>query len=104
MGLALVALFLVAAVAGGDLGSAPLTLGAAQPTQRRRPGFIYAVLGVAYAVLLGLMVVAVWQSWEAADSNATEGANELAAIFWLAHGLPESEGRHIARQHPSAGA
>ena len=58
-------------------------------------GFIYAVLSVAYALLLGLMVVAVWQSWEAADSNSTEGANELAAIFWLAHGLPESEGRHI---------
>lgn len=24
-------------------------------------GFIYAVLGIAYAVLLGLMVVAVWE-------------------------------------------
>jgi hypothetical protein len=57
--------------------------------------FSYAVLGVAYAVLLDPMVVAVWQSWEAADSNATEKANELAAIFWLALGLPESEGWHI---------
>src|SRR5918993_1917988 len=26
-------------------------------------GFIYAVLGVVYAVLLGLMVVAVWEEW-----------------------------------------
>jgi hypothetical protein len=41
------------------------------------------------------VVVAVWQSWETADSNATEEANELAAILWLDHGLPESEGRHI---------
>jgi hypothetical protein len=58
-------------------------------------GFIYAVLGVAYAVLLGLMVVAVWQDWQAAHDSATQEANELAAVFWLAHGLPEPEGRHI---------
>ena len=29
-------------------------------------GFIYAVLGVAYAVLLGLMLIAVWEKWNAA--------------------------------------
>jgi hypothetical protein len=50
---------------------------------------------VAYAVLLGLMVVAVWQDWQAAQDSATQEANELAAVFWLAHGLPEPEGRHI---------
>jgi uncharacterized membrane protein YraQ (UPF0718 family) len=70
------------------------------PTERRLEhndvaGFIYAVLGVAYAVLLGLMVVAVWQDWQAAQDSATQEANELAAVFWLAHGLPEPEGRHI---------
>ncbi|HEY6582023.1 MAG TPA: hypothetical protein VIZ60_12945 [Rubrobacter sp.] len=70
------------------------------PIERRQAhndvaGFIYAVLGVAYAVLLGLMVVAVWQDWEAARDSATQEANELAAVFWLAHGLPEAEGRHI---------
>jgi uncharacterized membrane protein YraQ (UPF0718 family) len=70
------------------------------PIERRQAhndvaGFIYAVLGVAYAVLLGLMVVAVWQDWEAARDSATQEANELAAVFWLAHGLPEPEGRHI---------
>ena len=70
------------------------------PIERRREhndvaGFIYAVLGVAYAVLLGLMVVAVWQDWQAAHDSATQEANELDAVFWLAHGLPEPEGRHI---------
>src|SRR5436190_14948612 len=70
------------------------------PTERRKQhndvaGFIYAVLGVTYAVLLGLMLVAVWQDWEAAQESATQEANELAAVFWLAHGLPEPEGRHI---------
>jgi uncharacterized membrane protein YraQ (UPF0718 family) len=58
-------------------------------------GFIYAVLGVAYTVLLGLMVVAVWQDWQAAQDSATQEANDLAAVFWLAHGLPQPEGRHI---------
>jgi uncharacterized membrane protein YraQ (UPF0718 family) len=58
-------------------------------------GFIYAVLGVAYAVLLGLMVVAVWQDWQDARDSATQEANELSAVFWLAHGLPEPEARHI---------
>ena len=71
------------------------------PTERRQEhndvaGFIYAVLGVAYAVLLGLMVVAVWQDWQDARDSATQEANELSAVFWLAHGLPEEpEARHI---------
>jgi hypothetical protein len=58
-------------------------------------GFIYAVLGVAYAVLLGLMVVAVWQDWQAAKDTATDEANELAAVFWIAHALPEPQARHV---------
>ena len=58
-------------------------------------GFIYAVLGVAYAVLLGLMVVAVWEDWQAARTTASNEANEVAEIFWLAHALPQPEGRHI---------
>ena len=46
------------------------------PIERRQEhndvaGFIYAVLGVAYAVLLGLMVVAVWQDWQDARDSAT---------------------------------
>jgi Protein of unknown function (DUF4239) len=70
------------------------------PIERRQEhndvaGFIYAVLGVAYAVLLGLMVVADWQDWQQAQETATQEANELDAVFWLAHGLPEPEGRHI---------
>ncbi len=69
-------------------------------TERRRQhndvaGFIYAVLGVAYAVLLGLMLIAVWGEWDAADATATDEANKVAEIFWLAHQLPQPEGRHI---------
>jgi len=69
-------------------------------TERRKQhndvaGFIYAVLGVAYAVLLGLMLVAVWEKWDAAEATTADEANELAGIFWYAHALPQPEGRHI---------
>ena len=58
-------------------------------------GFIYAVLGVVYAVLLGLMVVAVWEQWKAATGRADQEASELAELFWIADRMPESEGHHI---------
>jgi hypothetical protein len=58
-------------------------------------GFIYAVLGVAYAVLLGLVLIAVWEKWDAAEAVTTDEANELAGIFYYAHALPQPEGRHV---------
>ena len=58
-------------------------------------GFIYAVLGVAYAVLMGLILIAVWEQWEAAKITADDEANEVAEVFWVAHRLPQPEGRHI---------
>jgi hypothetical protein len=70
------------------------------PTQRRMQhndvaGFIYAVLGVSYAVLLGLVLIAVWEKWDAADTLTADEANELAGLFYWAHALPQPEGRHI---------
>jgi hypothetical protein len=44
-------------------------------------GFMYAVLGVAYAVLLGLMVVAVWQDYEVAEASAAKEANAVSTVF-----------------------
>jgi hypothetical protein len=58
-------------------------------------GFIYAVLGVAYAVLLGFMVIAVWEQWNAAIAATDQEASEVAEVFWLAHRLPEPEGRRL---------
>jgi Protein of unknown function (DUF4239) len=69
-------------------------------TERRKQqndvaGFIYAVLGVAYAVLLGLMLIAVWEKWNSAEDVSSDEANELAGIFYWAHALPQPEGRHV---------
>jgi Protein of unknown function (DUF4239) len=58
-------------------------------------GFIYAALGVIYAVLIALVVIAVWEEYDAASVTVEQEANALAEIFWLAHRLPESEGTHI---------
>jgi protein-S-isoprenylcysteine O-methyltransferase Ste14 len=56
-------------------------------------GFIYAALGVIYAVLLALVVIAVWEEFGRARVTVESEANALAEIFWLAHRLPEPE-RH----------
>ncbi len=58
-------------------------------------GFIYAVVGIVYAVLLALVVIASWEEHEAAKETVESEANELAEVFWLAHSLPESEGRQL---------
>ncbi len=57
-------------------------------------GFIYAVLGVAYAVLLAF-IIAVWEQYQAARDTSDREANELAELYWLAYQLPESEGRQV---------
>ena len=61
-------------------------------------GFIYAVLGVTYAVLLGLMVIAVWEQWEAAKHTADDEASSLAEIFWIADRLPDPTGQNVQEQ------
>ena len=58
-------------------------------------GFIYAVLGVIYAVLMALVVIAVWEDFAEARDTAEREASELADVFRLAHPLPDPEGRQL---------
>jgi Protein of unknown function (DUF4239) len=58
-------------------------------------GFIYAALGVIYAVLLALVVIAVWEEFQAANETVEQEANATAEIAWLGNRLPEPEGSHI---------
>ena len=81
------------------------------PADSRSPhndvaGFIYAALGVIYAVLLALVVIAVWEEYNAASETVEQEANALAEIFWLAHRLPEPEGvelQELARGYAEEG-
>jgi hypothetical protein len=69
----------------------------AQSRQRHNDvaGFIYAALGVIYAVLLALVVITVWEEYQAASETVEQEANSVAEIFLLGHELPEPEGAHI---------
>ena len=58
-------------------------------------GFIYAALGVIYAVLMALVVIAVWEEYGAASDTVEQEANAAADIFWLADQLPEPRGTHV---------
>src|ERR671919_1343122 len=71
-----------------------------EPASSRRQhndvaGFIYAALGVIYAVLLALVVIAVWEQYGAARETVEQEANAAADIFWLANQLPEPRGTHV---------
>jgi hypothetical protein len=50
-------------------------------------GFKFAVLGVVYAVLLGLAVVSVWEKFSDAEGAATREAASLVAMYRLSGGL-----------------
>src|ERR671920_1387884 len=54
-------------------------------------GFLYAVVGVVYAVLLALLVIAVWQHYQKANETVESEASAVGEIAWLAHRLPEPE-------------
>jgi hypothetical protein len=58
-------------------------------------GFIYAVLGVSYAVLLAFVVIAVWQDYKTAQTNVESEANELAGVYLLADRFPGSSGERV---------
>jgi hypothetical protein len=66
------------------------------PSEKRQEhndvaGFLYAVVGVVYAVLLALLVIAVWELYQRARETVESEANAVAEIAWLAHRLPEPE-------------
>jgi hypothetical protein len=84
----------LAALAGFELVHRLVPAGARQQ-HNDVAGFIYAALGVIYAVLLALVVIAVWEEYQAAAETVEQEANATAEIFWLGYELPEPEGTHI---------
>ena len=61
-------------------------------------GFLYAVVGIVYAVLLALLVIAVWEQYQRALETVEGEADSVADIAWLAHRLPEPE-RYQLQEH-----
>jgi hypothetical protein len=58
-------------------------------------GFIYSVLGVAYAVVLGFVLITVWERYEAASERADQEGAALTALYFHANALPDSDRRQI---------
>src|SRR5829696_8118820 len=64
-------------------------------------GFLYAVVGIVYAVLLALLVIAVWEQYQSANETVGSEANAVAEIAWLARRLPEPE-HHVLQEDARA--
>jgi hypothetical protein len=58
-------------------------------------GFIFAAVGVLYAVLLAFVVIAVWENLNTARDTTYSEANELANIYWISRSLPLPQGATI---------
>jgi hypothetical protein len=58
-------------------------------------GFVYAVVGVTYAVLLGMVVIAAWNTLDAAKANTYTESNALLQIAWYGHSLPQPQHSEI---------
>jgi hypothetical protein len=52
-------------------------------------GFIYAVIGVVYAVLLGFSALIVWEQYDKAQVVVEEEANKLADLYRSAQTFPD---------------
>ncbi len=51
-------------------------------------GFIYAVVGVVYAVLLGFTAIIVWEQFRSAEDNVEREADALADLYRNSRGFP----------------
>ena len=77
------------------------------PSRRREShnevvGFVYAVVGVAYAVLLGLVVIAAWNTLDEATANTYTESDALVQLAWYGHTLPQpqqAEIKHLVNEY-----
>ena len=94
LGILIVSLTVLAAVAGlllvRRLSALPL-----REEHNDVAGFIYAALAVAYAVVLGFVLISVWERHEEARVTADREGSELASVYWLANRLPNSDRRQV---------
>jgi hypothetical protein len=61
-------------------------------------GFIFAAVGVLYAVLLAFVVVTVWTNNDSARKTTFQEADALAGIYWISRELPAPLGPQLERQ------
>ena len=65
-------------------------------------GFLVAIVGVLYAVVLGFLVVTSWSAYDGAQRTADLEAGDIAELFGAANNLPEptrKQIRHLAAEY-----
>ena len=66
---------------------------------------LFAAAGVVYAVLLGFLVVVVWQAYDSAHRNLADEAATLVPLYRLTYGMEAKEGaemRDLIRRYADA--
>jgi Protein of unknown function (DUF4239) len=66
--------------------------------QNEVAGFIFAGVGVLYAVLLGFVVISVWGNVGAAQQTTFNEADSLAGVYWISRSLPLPLGAQIEHE------
>ncbi|WP_035800567.1 bestrophin-like domain [Kitasatospora mediocidica] len=61
-------------------------------------GFIFAAVGVLYAVLLGFVVITVWTANDSARQTTFKEADALAGIYWISRDLPAPVGPQLEHE------
>lgn len=60
-------------------------------------GFVYAIVGVLFTVILAFVVVNEWESLDSARTNTFTEANELGALYWNSRAMPAAVGGGLER-------
>lgn len=68
--------------------------------ERREPhndvvGFVYAVVGVIYAVVLAMVVIGTWDTLDEARANTHAEADALVDLYWYGSSLGSPDGARI---------
>ena len=70
------------------------------PAKRREPhnevfGFVYAVMGVLYGVILGMVMVSAWNRVDAARADTYREADAVLQLYWYGQSLPQPQGGEV---------
>ncbi len=60
-------------------------------------GFVFAVVGVLYAIVVAFIVIAVWDTMNQARDDAYHEASSLTDVYWYAQTVPEPNRTEIQR-------
>lgn len=58
-------------------------------------GFVYAVMGVLFAMVLGFVVVNEWEALNTAKANTFTETDELGSLYWNSRAMPADLGREL---------